>query len=155
MNNFEIERLMRGNQQTSPMFVGVFSPDNLPTRNLQCGSGLILNFCPERGCHWLSIFRRKQGKTLEIFDSSGLPTHDMNWRISKFVKRHKCKVIFNKSPIQSMSSVTCGNHCMIFLLFRSLGISMRKIINQYSHKNLKSNDRLVMQQFNRFFVRKK
>lgn len=155
MNNFEIDQMMRENQHTATMFQGVFSPDDLPSKDLHSGTGLILNFCPAKGCHWLSIYRTKRGRTLEIFDSSGMPTHKMNLEISAFVKRQRCRVIFNKKPLQSMNSVTCGNHCMIFLLFRSLGISMRKIINQYSEHNLKSNDRLVMQQFKRFFVRKK
>lgn len=150
MNSLEIDHLLHNNAITSKRFVGVFPPDGLPINKMKPGSMLVANLCMDQGCHWAAM--SFSSKSIEVFDSSGLPTHVLNPHIANFIRRQGNKrVFFNKVQLQNMKSSTCGNHCCVYIYLKCLGFPMKKIVSVYSKVNLHENDKTVMKMFKQYF----
>ncbi|KMQ87608.1 hypothetical protein RF55_13066 [Lasius niger] len=81
----------------------------------------------ETGTHWLSIYLQNE-QTLEFYDSFGLPPEVYGEDISRFVKKYS-DVVWNSTPVQSLTSNVCGQFCIYFIVKRSQGFCMKMIVS--------------------------
>lgn len=126
--------------------MGVFPSDKIPDiRKFPCALVLNTDKHDEKGSHWLAVYIQDQ-RTLEFFDSFGLPPDVYGEDITRFIKRY-CRIQWNKIPLQSLTSNVCGQYCIYFIVKRSQGHCMKSIIHLLSKKK---NDFRVFQ-----FVKKR
>lgn len=114
-------------------FRGVFASDRIPKLKLMGRpQALVLNLDPQHlpGSHWVAavIFRNKQQKYLQFFDSYGLKPP------LKSVPRDWL-VFHNPWRFQSAKSTVCGHYCIYFVRQRLLGESFQGIIQNLKGKN--------------------
>lgn len=98
-------------------WLGVFARDQLPDLSRQARPfALVFNSDPQDkpGQHWLAIYGPETGP-LELFDSFGLSPGVYGLAPLHFLS--------NKISFQSSFSVVCGHYCIVFLYYRSLGMS--------------------------------
>ena len=132
MDTARIERLLENQLD----FQEVFSSDTLPTTPQL----LVCNTDPSEkpGEHWIAIYVDKKGNG-EYFDSFGRPPnkHFERYMISK------CnRWTFNKRQLQSRISAFFGYYCCLYVVLRSRGLDMNKIIGMFSN-DTEYNDWLV------------
>ena len=58
------------------------------------------------------------------------------------------KLIYNKKKIQDSLSTNCGKFCLLFVLLRTRGLTMKKIIKFFVNK--KYNDLLINKIFSKY-----
>lgn len=80
----------------------------------------------EPGSHWIAVFQEIPG-TLEIFDSFGRDLHFYGPMMAHLANGKR--VISQTLQYQSNLSTVCGQHCMFFMLRRS----MRELYARISH----------------------
>jgi hypothetical protein len=122
MNTAEIEEFLK----TSEGFQGVFSSDRLPEEPKL----LVCNTDPHHrpGEHWICINVDVQGRG-EYFDSLGQPPSET---FKHYLNEHCRSWTFNKRQLQSILSRFCGHYCCFYCVFRSRGVVMNRIVNQFS-----------------------
>lgn len=108
MNGYDLERVMRADPHTSPIFEGVFAADTLPRFLSKRPALLIFNVdrITQKGSHWQAAHIDKDGNG-QFFDSYGM---------SPFVPAHKrfmdrvCKTwTHNPIQLQALDSAVCGH----------------------------------------------
>ena len=90
-----------------------------------------MNCCAkgESGKHWICFHAPSYGM-LEWFDPLGKLPSAYNTAFPKFINRHSCvSFIYNSRNTQSLQSITCGLHCIFFIIHRSMGYSMNEILS--------------------------
>ena len=120
--------------------MGVFPLDRLPKINTLPAS-LIINTDPhnEPGEHWVAVYVNKNRIGI-YFDSYGL--QPLNKEINNFLNIY-CKCwTYNSTVIQGVTSVNCGQYCVLFVLLKSIGHSLFDIIKLFT-KRFDINDKLV------------
>lgn len=142
MDTLQHLRLFSGN----PDFLGVYPCDLLPMRQISKRPfGVIVNTHPQTlpGEHWLAAYFPSPGYG-EFFDSYGRPpdSPDFPGAIAMFLERQSKKYTFHQLQLQHPSAVTCGHHCVFFLLNRSKGVDYGNILKMYSDDAVK-NDQMV------------
>lgn len=157
MNSLQIDKILKENSITKNSFLGVYPCDDLPSEKLPSNSALVINLCDSTtaGCHWVSVVllsekKKKSGRPKESFyywDVSGLPTHKLNHHVFNFFRRQNKNVYFNSPQLQTLSSITCGQHCIVYIYFKLLNISDKVILSFFDLKNLKNNDFIVLTLF--------
>jgi len=130
-------------------FGGVFAADQLPQTLNKVPFSLIVNTHKSNmpGEHWVAIYINKNNFG-EYFDSFGMaPYVD---EIENFLHT-VCKDgwTYNSTPIQGLSSIKCGQFCILFIWLRNLGFTMSQISNLFSKKDGATNDKII-DEFYRF-----
>ena len=92
------------------------------------------------GQHWVAFYATGRGP-LEYFDSYGYKP--LNKHFSDYVKENFRKHTYNKKRLQGELSTTCGQYCLSFLFYRSLGISMDDFTKKFSANDYHENDHKV------------
>jgi hypothetical protein len=103
-------------------WLGVFARDKLPDLSRQARPfALVFNSDPQDkpGQHWLAIYGPESGP-IELFDSFGLSPH--NYSLDPL------RILYHSCSFQSSFSVVCGHYCIVFLYYRSLGITFHDFI---------------------------
>lgn len=154
LTNIDLDNILLNHPLTTGSFLGCFACDDLPSDNLRSGASLIINWCDSKssGCHWLAVHRTMPGKSIEVFDSTGLPSHRYNPHIAAYVARHGLRVVFNKKQLQGFQSIHCGRHAALFIVYRKMKKTMKQIVEKYG-ENQSKNDRIVVKQFQKMFPR--
>jgi hypothetical protein len=124
-------------------FTGVFAADKLPRTLNELPSSLIVNTHKSSmpGEHWVAIYVNENGFG-EYFDSFGMaPYVD---EIKDFLNS-VCKDgwTYNTSAIQGLSSIKCGQFCIVFIWFRNLGFTMNQVLSLFSKQDGMTNDQIV------------
>ncbi len=115
---------------TSPQFIGVFASNLLPSSPPR-PSGCVINLDESHlpGSHWVSCYVDQNGRA-DYYDSYGrAPTNE---HIQKWLSDNAVKVVSNDTVVQAPYSVTCGSHCIWFLVHRCRGLSSYRIARMYS-----------------------
>jgi hypothetical protein len=124
MDSEQIERELKDYR---PLFLGVYSSDQLPTHR----HGLFIsNTDPSHlpGTHWVAIYT--DGERGEYFDSFGRPPT----KTFKDYMNSRCRHwTFNDKQLQSVASYFCGHYCIYFCVLRSFNINMRRIVNNFTN----------------------
>jgi hypothetical protein len=160
MNTIQIESFMKRDEKSSKNFIGALPCNRLP-KKLKLGQSVIINLCELSkeeikkkfiDCHWLSVCNLDS--ILEIFDSSGLPTHLINPYVKKFIGNHKKNYVYNDRRCQSDSSKTCGEFSIAYICLRNRGFRREDILSMYNYKVLEFNDRIVKHVLERIETKK-
>jgi len=148
MDTLQILSVLKSDTATAPICGGVFASDRLPVP-VKVPSALVVNFDPsdKPGSHWISIYIDSSGKG-EYFDPLAMPIPE--GPIQKFLRTNCRSVSRAAVPVQGSMSSACGPHCLFFLLLRSRGLSMNRIINLYS-KDRVANDYMAVHFINKRF----
>ena len=138
MNNKKIEEKLVHIDE----FIGVYPSDiHCLPRIKNYPSALISNLDNHfySGSHWIAMYFNDE-KNVDYFDSFGnfpiIPSH------VEFMEKYAENIIYNNKVIQSPFSITCGAHCINFIILKSMGYSFKDVINTYSN-NKEINDAFV------------
>jgi len=147
MDGHTLEAVLRKDPHATVHFEGVFASDTLP-HNTQKPSLIIVNTDPinKPGAHWQAIYISCDGRG-EHFCSYGLGPYVPN--IRNFMDR-QCK-FWNKNTIdlQAFDSSVCGQYCVLYLLFKAHGYSMKEFVSCFS-SDCNLNDQFVDQMFQHY-----
>lgn len=130
MNTLEISEKVQNDPALKQSFLGVFPVDKAPgIRTLP--SALILNLDTSNlsGSHWVALFFTKHGKC-EYFDSYGRKPYG---RILNYIAANTLAYTYNNACVQDLWTVSCGQMCLYFLIWRCRGISFKEIIQSMLH----------------------
>lgn len=143
LNNREIEKHLLHNKHTRKYFKGVYSIDQISKIKKISYGIIVVNTDPSNlpGHHWFAISIHSKKQPAELFDSFGRKLTDIH--IQKFIEKHtNGKTVYNKKIIQHPFSSLCGYYCCMYVLYKSLGLSMTKFVDQFG-ENLQKNDKLI------------
>lgn len=126
-------------------FVGIYAINTLP-RTLKIKHFLICNTDTDSGSgkHWFVILRSNI-KKYELFDSLGLSDLKQTLIIqnchfnTEYLK-------FNKTAVQSLTSSSCGQFCLYFIIKRlhNLDLSFSEILNEIFESDTDLNENNVL-----------
>ena len=147
MNSTEIEQALRSERLCRDEFVGVFSADNIPSKEYP--GAYIVNTDPsgQPGQHWVAFYCTEPGQ-LEAFDSFGQNPGDYSPTIKDWMSDDF--IIVSSSILQSDDSTLCGNYCLYFILLRCHGFSYEDILSIFCSDS-KLNDLYVCKFINKYF----
>jgi hypothetical protein len=136
MNTFQINFLL----EKFDCFIGVYPRNLLPRKPIKIRPcALIINTdkSTEPGEHWVALYLSKNTYA-EYFDSFGFSPNHIE--IIKFLQRNKIKkIVYNTNQLQSLTSLTCGAYCVLFVKFRFSNLNFCDLINFFS-TNSENND---------------
>lgn len=148
MDGNTLEIVLRKDPHASPLFEGVFASDTLPRKIHKKPALLIVNTDPiaKPGAHWQALYIGCDGRG-EHFCSYGLGPYVPS--IRKFMDRH-CK-IWNKNTtdLQGIDSDVCGQYCVMYLLYKAHGYTLKDFLSRFSD-NCTANDDFVNRMFHRY-----
>jgi hypothetical protein len=149
MNTSQLIQVMDQDMKSRNKFCGVYASDLLPSKIDRFPCGLIVNTDPhtEKGTHWASMYF-SSNESGEFFDSYGKPPGFYNKNFEQFLNKHSTSWIYNRRCLQSITSSTCGQFCLYFIINRNHGKSLPMIVNSFNN-NTSINDHRV-----RLFVRR-
>lgn len=128
------------------IFSAVCAEDQLHFLKPGKSFAIIVNNQPSTkdGMHWVCMYKSKNSKVVEFFDSFGLGVKYYPKTISTFCKKHGSFVKQNRIQFQSNLSDTCGNFCVWFLLTRNKFKAFSTAINKLSTSDTVGNDKRVL-----------
>jgi len=137
-----IRKIFSSDQYISKWFCGFSTPDLPLSKQMKKPSLYVLNTDKSTGPgeHWCIVIFFENG-LCEFFDSNGFSPNIYKFD-KPFLKLAK-HVEYNNLRVQSITSSTCGHHCIFFAVHRSRGISMQDIMKKYAPFNLMENDKMV------------
>lgn len=94
------------------------------------------------GTHWFAMYKGKSSRSIDFFDSFGIPFVNYGFHLINFIKRYGGKIRFSNKQYQSDRSLTCGMFSTYFVIERDKGADYQTILNSFSD-DLKGNDELV------------
>ena len=126
MNTLELIQVANSHPKLKKYFKGVYAVDQIPKLVHSYPSAYIINTQPIRkpGDHWVAIWFDGLYKAT-FFDSYGLPPQ--NKRIVRFLKRNTKWWNYSRKVLQYPLSFLCGQYCLLFLVKKSQGISLKNI----------------------------
>ena len=147
MNTIQINKVLKSEVKTKKIYLGTFSVDQLPKKIIY-PSCLIVNNqnSYESGEHWLAIFFHKN-KVAEFFDSFG--NSPCYYNLGNYLDSHSKRFTFNKTPLQSFTSLYCGLYCIFYLILKAKGRSLNYIINLF--KTPYQNDKLFKSLIKKYY----
>ena len=148
MDTITIRKLLK----TFKCFKGVYPCDQLPY-SCELPLNIIVNTDPSNmpGQHWVCICIDKRGKG-EYFDSFGLPP--FKEEISNFLEYRCFMWSYNRIPIQNIASITCGNYCVLYIIYRCQSLNIKLFYSNFNENTL-NNDNRIKEIFKDFSLVKK
>lgn len=141
MNAKVIRSILRQDPYSRNLFQGFSTPD-LPLPIKKTPAVIILNTDTSDGPgqHWCTVIF--DGSDIcEFFDPLGLsPEH---YGLHKPIMKRAEGILFNTVAVQHPLSLTCGHHCIFYVLKRSRGLSHSDVLQLYDYDNLRKNDSMV------------
>lgn len=132
--------------QRHPNFMGCFPLDKIPTPT-HYPSYAVVNTekSGERGEHWVALLMEQHYCC--YFDSLGLPI--LEEELQQYLRSTYDSVIYNKTPIQYLTSVMCGHFCIQFVQSVDSVESYDSFVQQFNlnPSELKQNDAIVLALF--------
>ena len=138
VNSNEIRQFLRDDSN----FLGCFPLNKLPLMPKSFPKTLIVNthYANQPGEHWLALLLTKD--KCFYFDSFGGGINEKE--IKDFLKCKYSIVTYSNKCIQHISSIKCGQFCMLFVKNVKNSKSYNQFISQFDLNNLKLNDNIVM-----------
>ena len=129
MNSIQIDRALT--RRCRGKFLGVFAKDTLPIHlPLERSVLLVCNLDKKSkpGTHWIAMYISNDGVG-EYFDSYGRPPENT---FRRYLNK-KCKIwSYNEMQLQSASSYFCGQYCIFYCLYKSIGYDIKSITSLFS-----------------------
>lgn len=147
MNSKQLFHALYHNKITNPFFDGIFASDQLENIVLKPRL-LIANTQPAHlsGEHWIAFFF--EGNQVDVFDSLGkelLSYPSARFDMLNFVKRFASVCKSPKYRTQPPNSNICGQMCLYFAYYRTLGYSLDMILEKM--QNIQMVLRFIRKQF--------
>lgn len=145
MNTAEIEKIVKNIPKLSTSYLGTFPIDFLPHVKIRTPSALIINtdVSSLNGKHWFALYLSNNA---ELFNSlGGKPTK----RIKNFINHQGLKLICNSNQIQSSRSNICAKYCILFLIYKTKGLSLADFLSLFSNNSI-YNDEIVNKIFHNY-----
>ena len=141
LNTIQLLNILKKDKDTLKTFIGVFPKDRLPLRlNYPCCFILNTQRSYQQGEHWLAVYADEH-QNVDFFDSYG---HSPNYfNLENYLKKISRNYFHNTIQLQSYSSQICGYYCVLFLLYRSKGFSLKDFQEKFS-KNSNLNDFIIL-----------
>ena len=138
---------MKKDKFTRKIYLGTVPIDQLP-KKIKYPSCLVINnqTSYKPGEHWLAIYFDKM-KRAEFFDSFG--NNPIYYNLKSFLEKNAKSFQFNKRILQSNSSSHCGYYCILYLLFRARGYTLKNILKYF--KTPEKNDLLIEKLIKKYF----
>ena len=130
MDSGELQAILERHEVFHGKILGVFMRDSLPSPLLKGGYIVNTDLTEEPGTHWVALWVRDD--VIEFLDSFAHPPEHYGMTFS-------VPVLTNTHQLQAEHSITCGAHCLYFLYFRCLELSMEQILRFFG-SNLALND---------------
>ena len=142
MDSEQINSILYSDRFSKLYYRGTFSCNQLPVVE-RYPSGYIVNTDTSDGIgeHWLGFFF-DEAKHGEFFDSYDNELSFYDERFKTFLEKYSMSWNCNQKRLQGPFSTTCGQHCVYYMLLRCRGISLSKIVSNFSN-NYNGNDRFV------------
>lgn len=140
MNGQQIQDIMG---PISSSFLGVFARDQVPSRHLLPGECYIFNtdVAAKEGQHWIAVYA-KDADVVEHFDPLGAPPEEADYLRQGFKR-----VVFLTFPVQHPLAITCGLHCIYFLVQRMQKVTLKTLVHQMYTCNLLYNECFLLSRF--------
>nr|CAD2159609.1 unnamed protein product [Meloidogyne enterolobii] len=151
MDSEQISKILRSNEKTARIFKGCFPCDLMPNpSHLNYPAALVVNLDSHqlKGSHWIAIYAYGEKREVIYFDSLALPVNSIIEE--KFLNKFS-RALKNKKPYQSIVENTCGQHCICFIYFLSLGYTFNEYI-KYLEGYPKSCDLFVRKFMNKMIT---
>ena len=144
MNTIQLNKILFNFPTTKENYVGTFAIDKIP-KMVTYPSSMIINNEPSAqvGSHWIAIFFFKNKKAI-FFDSYGQSAK--TYKLNNFLRKKSVSFIENKQILQAYSPY-CGYYCVLFIIFMSLGYSLKKFLKYF--KTPIENDKLFKKLINK------
>lgn len=129
MNNFQISQVLETDFYASKRFSGVLPRDDFENiDSVKFPTFYIYNLDKrsQKGSHWIAVYFKSREET-EYFDSYGLPPIFKSTQAKMLMISRR--IHFNSTAIQSPTTNVCGQYCILFILLRSRGYTLDRIIN--------------------------
>lgn len=154
MDGLTIETLMKRDRHVAPLFEGVFAADTLPQTLRKQPALLVCNTDPisKPGQHWIAFYVDKHGVS-EYWDSYGMPP--LVRQHKRFLKKHCKKWAYNHKTLQAIDSMVCGEYCILYLIHRAHGYSLRSFVHRHFTSDPEKNDEKVRILFQKWFGKKR
>lgn len=143
MNNLQLTAVLTSDIFAQRVFCGVFPRDILPRRvqtRRPCAYVINTDRYGKPGEHWVCVFFDGFGKS-EYFDSFGLPP--LHSDIEQFIKRNSQSSRYNQRFLQDLTSSACGLYVIYYVLIKSRGGSLNRMLTCFNSLRQRSNDRRV------------
>ena len=125
MNTIELLNKTQTDAILRQIFLGVFASDKIPCiTNFPAALIVNLDKSDSPGSHWISLFFTKSNKC-EYFDSYGRKPN--NYILTYIAKQAK-SFIYNNVCVQDFWTISCGQMCLYYLVWRCRGIPYSEII---------------------------
>ena len=142
MNTEEIATALKRDLYARRVFGGVYPQDKLP-RVASYPSAFVINTDRSEGPgeHWVAVWLDGRGKA-EYFDSFGLPPSFYEG-IEHFILNHSYRYRYNQRLLQDLTSSACGYYVLYFVLKKSRGASLPRLLAPFHPHKLRTNDQKV------------
>jgi hypothetical protein len=128
MDTLEINAVMMGDDYTRGVFGGTWSIDTIPTPTTY-PTCYIINSSPSwhPGSHWTAVYLDKSVR--EHFCSYGMAPPD-NAILDLLGRRYAQ----NSRQLQTATGDLCGQYCILYLMCRCRGYTMKKFVGCFTTK---------------------
>ena len=134
MNTIQLDMIMNLDKFSKNKYIGTFAFDKLP-KKIKYPSCFIINNQPSHmdGEHWIAVYFSKN-KSCHFFDSYG--NHPKYFDLNNYLKKFCNKIFYNKKQLQTNKSVYCGIYCILYLLFKCRGYSLKKFLKNFNSQKI-------------------
>ncbi len=147
MNGSDLEKFIQNLPSIRSNFLGVFSIDSLP-KKFPLKHFLICNYDLKSmpGSHWFALVRKTSEK-IECFDSLSINSNKQELLIKYCNFNKVTKIIYNETAVQDISSISCGQFVLFFLIHRihNLDQSFVSLLNEIFVTDTKTNEINVLE----------
>lgn len=141
----EFEEIFRHYPNINAVYIGTFSADRLPRRLKNCQFAIInTDLSTNEGIHWY-VALRYNSKLLEVFDSLSIDNEKKVFLKNNLKLPGVQEIEFNTTQFQKNDSVSCGKHCIYFIINRlyNMDHSFKRLLSEIYSDDLSENERRV------------
>ena len=143
MNSKEIAAVLLKDIHSRRVFKGVYPRNRLPFHvytGRPCAFVINTDVASGPGKHWVAVWFNGKGGA-EYFDSFGLPPSSSD--IKQFIVTNSFTYFYNHRLLQDLTSSMCGYYVLYFVMKKSRGASMSRLLAPFHPHKLQTNDQRV------------
>lgn len=124
MNTIEILKVLSNDKIIGEIFLGVFPIDKVP-KIKKYPSAMIVNLddSSQPGSHWVALYFVSK-RQCNYFDSYGRPPFELE----EYILQNSRSYTYNNVQVQRCSTITCGQMCLYFIVWRVRKINYKNIV---------------------------
>lgn len=133
----DIDCILENHPSSRDHFIGTFARDTIP-EHFNEGDCFVFNTNNSTDTkigHWLAVFGGDQ--CVEVFDPLGKSSY--HYGLGEFT----APLLENTKPLQGQHSTSCGQFCILYILLRCEGHTMKTIVDSVFTNDQIVNDKIV------------